>query len=129
MEERRSHTRYPARWAVQILCPCQKTGEHTLIKAKTQDVSTGGLCILSKHNICGTRTFSLEIYVPPLITGGEHITLAYDARTTYTVYDNRLLGFRTGITFTRIERATMEFLRGHLMQRFGSNPVLACSAG
>ncbi|MDD3481579.1 PilZ domain-containing protein [Azovibrio restrictus] len=123
MKDRRQHPRYPARWRVIIHCHCHRDMQQKAFDGLTSDISLGGMCIHSSHNLCTSREMDLTLLVPPLQVGGKHHQLKIRARANHTVLVGEADVFRTGIQFVGISEPDRECLKHHLETRFGFYPI------
>lgn len=119
MTERRLHPRYPARWRVTIYCHCHRDMQQKTFDGLSSDVSLGGMCVHSHHNLCSSREMDLVLLIPPLHVGGEPHKLRIRAKASHTVLVGEVDAFRTGIQFVGMSDADRECLHHHLETRFG----------
>lgn len=117
--ERRLHPRYPARWRVTLLCQCHRDMQQRVFDGITSDVSLGGMCIYSSHNLCASREMETILTIPSLHTGGTPHRLKIRVRASHTVLVGELDAFRTGVQFLGMSEADRQCLQHHLEVRFG----------
>lgn len=85
----------------------------------SSDVSLGGMCVHSPHNLCSSREMDLVLLIPSLHVGGRPHQLRIRAKASHTVLVGGVDAFRTGIQFVGMNDADRECLRHHLETRFG----------
>lgn len=85
----------------------------------TSDVSLGGMCIYSSHNLCASREMQTILSIPPLHAGGTPHRLRIRARASHTVLVGELDAFRTGLQFLDMSEADRQCLQQQLEVRFG----------
>lgn len=97
-KEHRSAQRFYVRWRATALIDAQSQ-HHGFIK----NISVKGAAVFLDRNLQSLEFVKLHIHVPPSHAAKAPRTVAVYGKIIYTVYDNRELLFRVGISFLKFD--------------------------
>lgn len=97
-KEHRSAQRFYVKWRTTALIDAQSQ-HHGFIK----DISVKGAAVFLDRNLQSLEFVKLHIHVPPSHATKAPRTVAVYGKIIYTVYDNRELLFRVGVSFLKFD--------------------------
>lgn len=97
-KEQRSAPRFIVKWRAIAFLDAQNQ-HHGYIK----DISVKGAAVFLERNLQSLKLIKLHIHVPPTHTVTEPRVIEVYGKVVYTVYDNRELLFRAGISFLKFD--------------------------
>lgn len=97
-KEHRSAQRFYVKWRTTALIDAQSQ-HHGFIK----DISVKGAAVFLDRNLQSLEFVKLHIHVPPSHASKTSRTVAVYGKIVYTVYDNRELLFRVGVSFLKFD--------------------------
>lgn len=97
-KEHRSVPRFYVKWRAIAFIDAQSQ-HHGYIK----DISVRGAAIFLDRNLQSLEFVKLHIHVPPTHTAKTSRTVEVYGKIVYTVYDNRELLFRVGVSFLKFD--------------------------
>lgn len=114
-QEKREHQRYLVNWKVAVVNA--KGGKDHVFHGRARDISLGGLCFLSEHNLTFGNPVRVLIAVPPHLPNRPPHVLEVRSKLAYTVLEQGGRLFRIGITFLEFEGEARHFLEKRLAER------------
>ncbi|WP_435626780.1 PilZ domain-containing protein [Candidatus Ferrigenium straubiae] len=97
-KEHRSMPRFFVKWRAIAFIDAQSQ-HHGFIK----DISVKGAAVFLERNLQSLKLIKLHIHVPPAPTAKAPRVIEVYGKVVYTVYDNRELLFRAGISFLKFD--------------------------
>lgn len=97
-KEHRSAQRFYVKWRAIAFIDAQSQ-HHGFIK----DISVKGAAVFLDRNLQSLEFVKLHIHVPPSHAAKTSRTVAVYGKIIYTVYDNRELLFRVGVSFLKFD--------------------------
>ncbi len=114
-QEKREHQRYLVNWRVAVVNA--KGGQDHVFHGRARDISLGGLCLLSEHNLTFSKPVRVLIAVPPHSPNHPPHVIEVRSKLAYTVLEQGGRYFRIGITFLEFEGEAKRFLEKRLAER------------
>lgn len=114
-QEKREHQRYLVNWKVAVVNA--KAGKDHVFHGRARDISLGGLCLLSDHNLAFSNSVRVLIAVPPHSPKHPPHVLEVRSKLAYTVLEQGGRHFRIGISFLEFKGDGRRFLEKRLAER------------
>jgi hypothetical protein len=115
IQEKREHQRYLVNWKVAVVNA--KGGNDHVFHGRARDISMGGLCLLSDHNLNFSNSVRVLIAVPPHSPQHHPHVLEVRSKLAYTVLEKGGRHFRIGITFLEFMGDGRRVLEKRLAER------------
>lgn len=116
IEEKRSAPRFLVNWKVVVMN--ENNGKREFFHGRARDISMGGLCLLSDHNLVFTDSITVLISVPPDSVKHKPYVIEVRSKISNTVLANNVRQFRIGIRFIKFKDGDKRFLEQYLTERY-----------
>jgi c-di-GMP-binding flagellar brake protein YcgR len=113
-QEKREYRRYLVNWKVAVVN--EKAGKDHIFHGRARDISLGGLCLLSDHNLNISNAVEVLIAVPSHSPGHPAHVVEVRSTLAYAVLENGG-NFRIGVTFLEFKRDGRLLLEKRLSER------------
>jgi len=116
IEEKRSDPRFLVNWRVVVVN--ERDGKKAFFHGRAHDISMGGLCLLSDHNLSFNNSVTVLISVPPDSAKQKPYVVEVRSRIVNTVLASNIRQFRIGIRFVNFKDGDKRFLEQYLAERY-----------
>lgn len=114
-QEKREYKRYLVNWKVAVVN--EKGGQDHTFHGRARDISLGGLCLLSDHNLNISTAVRVLIAVPSHSPSHPAHVVEVRSKLAYAVLENGGKHFRIGVTFLEFMRDGLHLLEKRLSER------------
>jgi len=115
IQEKREFKRYLVNWKVAVVN--EKSGQDHVFHGRARDISMGGLCLMSDHNLNIRNSVRVLIAVPPNSPKHPPHVVEVRSKLAYTVLEKGGKQFRIGITFLEFKGDGRLMLEKRLAER------------
>lgn len=116
IEEKRAHPRFLVNWKVVVMN--EINGKRQFFHGRASDISMGGLCLLSDHNLLFAKPITVLVSVPPSSAKYKPHVIDVVSKITYTVLAHDVRQFRIGIRFLKFKEGDKRYLERYFAERF-----------
>jgi len=114
-----SSASYPTNWNLQFLCDCKKRDQHEKVHSGiAKSLSSLRVRILSDHSICHKKKLSLQLTIPPLLSGEPPTVINAIGHAIETIANKD--GFLTDVEFLHFVENGQSILAKSLHKHFNS---------
>lgn len=114
-ENQRKFTRYPMQWKIAIVF--DEDEHRPTFHGITNEISQGGLSLLTDHNLFTEDLITLLLAIPPKNSAQGNKIVEIRARMIYTVHSAGHDRFRIGVHFERFKGNGRKLLETNLKER------------
>ena len=114
-QEKREFKRFLVNWKVAVVNA--KAGQDHVFHGRARDISLGGLCLMSDHNLNIRNSVRVLIAVPPNSPNHSPHVVEVRSKLAYTVLEKGGRQFRIGITFLEFKGDGRLVLEKRLAER------------
>jgi c-di-GMP-binding flagellar brake protein YcgR len=119
-KDKRESPRYPTQWKVAVVF--DEDEQRPTFHGVTNEISLGGLSLLTDHNIFAENPVTLLLAIPPLHNGARQKIVEIRARMVYTVHSAGHDRFRIGLHFIQFKGDGLRLLDSNLKDRSIGKP-------
>jgi len=115
-----SSASYPTNWSLQFLCDCKKKEPRDRVHPGiAKKLSANKISILSDHSICHKKKLSLQLTIPPLLSGDSPTIIKAIGHSIETIASKD--GFLTEVEFLHFIENGRSILAKCLHKHFNSS--------